>query len=167
MALTGTGENLSSEPPSPSEPELFNFDGDSQPPSLGKPHSNGIANGNATNSFGSNGTAEAVRRRPSATDISKVVSGAIPASIVGVASSAEALKEDVKITFALVSSVEWIELDSQVLVMPGISVASASSQAATTAASAPGSGLASMSGLEGFVGAVSEVVPGRVPVTEG
>ncbi|KAJ6049475.1 hypothetical protein N7460_003089 [Penicillium canescens] len=167
MALTGTDERLSSEPPSPSEPELFNFDGDPQPPSRGKPHCNGATNGNASNSFGSDGTAEAVRRRPSATDISKVISGTIPASIVGVASSAEALKEDVKITFALVSSVEWIELDSQVLVMPGISMASASSQAATTVASAPGSGSASMSGLEGFVGAVSEVVPGRVPVTEG
>ncbi|KAJ5776491.1 uncharacterized protein N7511_001502 [Penicillium nucicola] len=167
MALTGTGEEVISEPPSPSEPELFNFDGDSQSPSMGKSHSNGTTNGNSTNDLGSEGTADLFRRRPSATDISKVMSGTIPASIVGVASSAEALKEDVKITFALVSSVEWIELGSQVLVMPTISMTSISSQAATTAASASGSGSLSISGLEGFVGAVSEVVPGRVPVAEG
>jgi GTPase len=166
MALTGTGEELSSEPPSPTEPELFNFDSDAQPPSLDKPHTNGSTNGSATNNLGSDRITDAVRRRSSATDISKVISGTIPASIVGVASSAEALQEDVKITFALISSVEWIELGSQVLVMPGISMASASSQAAATVASGPGSGAMSMSGLEGFVGVVSEVVPGRVPVTE-
>ncbi|KAJ5383866.1 hypothetical protein N7517_001777 [Penicillium concentricum] len=163
MALTGSGEELSSEPPSPSEPEFFSFDGDPHPPSE-KP------DGNATTDNSVDGTGDAVRRRPSATDISKVMSGAASASIVGAASSAEALKEDVKITFALVSSVEWVELGSQVLVMPGVSMAAAPSQSGATVASAPGSssasGTASMSGLEGFVGTVCEVVPGRIPVAE-
>ncbi|KAJ6128940.1 hypothetical protein N7471_010157 [Penicillium samsonianum] len=160
MALTGTGEELSSEPPSPSEPEFFSFDGDSHSPSE-------KSNSNPTTNNIVDGAGDAVRRRPSATDISKVMSGVSSASIVGAASSAEALKEDVKITFALVSSVEWVELGSQVLVMPGVSIAS---QSGATVASAPGSssasGTASMSGLEGFVGTVCEVVPGRVPVAE-
>lgn len=164
MALTGTGEELSSEPPSPSEPEFFSFDSDTRPPSEGK------LNSNATTNSTMDGTADTVRRRPSTTDISKVMSGVSSASIVGVASSAEALKEDVKITFALVSSVEWVEVGSQILVMPGVSIASASSQSGATVASAPGSssatGVGSMSGLEGFVGTVCEVVPGRVPVSE-
>ncbi|KAJ5189291.1 hypothetical protein N7491_005619 [Penicillium cf. griseofulvum] len=159
MALTGTGEEISSEPPSPSEPEFFSFDGD--------PHPSGEkSDSNGTTSNSVDGAGDAVRRRPSATDISEVMS----ASIVGAASSAEALKEDVKITFALVSSVEWVELGSQILVMPGVSMASVSSQSGATVASVPGSssasGTASMSGLEGFVGTVCEVVSGRVPVAE-
>ncbi|CAI7657973.1 unnamed protein product [Penicillium glandicola] len=162
MALTGTGEELSSNPPSPSEPEFFSFDGDSHSPGE-------KSNGNPTNNS-MDGAADAVRRRPSTTDISKVMSGVSSASIVGSASSAEALKENVKITFALVSSVEWVELGSQVLVMPGVSIASVPSQSGATVASAPGSsspsGTASMSGLEGFVGTVCEVVPGRVPFAE-
>ncbi|KAJ5513494.1 hypothetical protein N7463_003046 [Penicillium fimorum] len=162
MALTGSGEELSSELPSPSEPELFSFDGD--------PHPSEKPNDIATTNNSVDGAGDAVRGRPSATDISKVMSGAASASIVGAASSAEALKEDVRITFALVSSVEWVELGSQVLVMPGVSMASIPSQSGATVASAPGSssasGTASMSGLEGFVGTVCEVVPGRVPVAE-
>ncbi|KAJ5773283.1 hypothetical protein N7457_008179 [Penicillium paradoxum] len=161
MALTGTGEEVSS---GPSEPEFFSFDGDAQPPRE-KPNENGIINNTM------DGAADVVRRRPSATDISKIMSGTSSASIVGVASSAEALNEDVKITFALVSSVEWVELGSQILVMPGVSIASASSQSGATLASAPGSspaaGMIPMSGLEGFVGTVCEVVSGRVPVADG
>ncbi|KAJ5506652.1 hypothetical protein N7453_005609 [Penicillium expansum] len=163
MALTGTGEELSSEPPSPSEPEFFSFDGDQHSPSE-------KSNSNPTENNTVDGASDAVRRRPSATDISKVMSGVSSASIVGAASSAEALKEDVKITFALVSSVEWVELGSQVLVMPGVSTVSAASQSGATVASAPGSssvsGTAYMSGLEGFVGTVCEVVPGRISVAE-
>ncbi|KAJ5164209.1 uncharacterized protein N7500_006039 [Penicillium coprophilum] len=163
MALTGTGEELSSEPPSPSEPEFFSFDGDSHTPSE-------KSNSNTGTSHSADGTGDAVRRHPSTTDISKVMSGAASASIVGVASSAEALKEDVKITFALVSSVEWVELGSQVLIMPGVSMASVPAQSGATVASAPGSssacGTVPMSGLEGFVGTVCEVVPGRFPVAE-
>lgn len=168
MALTGTGEGISSEPPSPSEPEFFSFDGDSQSPSGDK------SNDPGTNGFmGSNdgdGATDADRRRPSATDISKVVSGASSSSVVGAASSAEALKEDVKITFALVSSVEWLELGSQIILMPGTSMASGSSQSGATVASGPGSGsgsgAVSMSGLEGFVGTICDVAPGRVPTLE-
>jgi GTPase len=162
MALTGTGEEIPSEPPSPSEPEFFSFDGD--------PHPGEKPNTNATTSNIVDGAGDTIRRGPSTTDISKVMSGAASPSIVGAASSAEALKEDVKITFALVSSVEWVELGSQILVMPGVSMASAPSQSGATVASAPGSssasGTASMSGIEGFVGTVCEVVPGRVPIAE-
>ncbi|CDM34599.1 Protein synthesis factor, GTP-binding [Penicillium roqueforti FM164] len=163
MALTGPGEDISSEPGSPSEPEFFSFDGDPHSPSE-------KSNGSTIPSNTEGGARDVLRRRPSATDISKVVSGISSASIVGAASSAEALKEDVKITFALVSSVEWVELGSQVLVMPGVSMASAPSHSGATVASAPGSssasGTLSMSGLEGFVGTVCEIVPGRVPVAE-
>jgi hypothetical protein len=52
----------------------------------------------------------------------------------------------IDITFAFISSIEWVELGSLVVVMPG----------ATTATSATGDSV-SLSGLEGFVGRVSEV----------
>ncbi|KAH8704828.1 hypothetical protein BGW36DRAFT_366228 [Talaromyces proteolyticus] len=52
----------------------------------------------------------------------------------------------INITFAFLSSIEWVELGSLVVVMPG----------ATTATSATGD-LVSLSGLEGFVGRVCEV----------
>jgi GTPase len=164
MALTGTSEDeeLCSEPPSPTEPGLFSFDGDVQNPSKEK------ADGTSTFHSAVDGASDPVRRRPPATDISKVMSGA-SASIVGAASSAEALKENVRITFALVSSVEWVELGSQILIMPSVSIAAASSQSGTTVASAPGAssaGTVSMSGLEGFVGTICEVVPGRVQGAE-
>jgi hypothetical protein len=103
-----------------------------------------------------------MRRRPSATDISKVVSGT-PGNGCGVS---ESFKEDVRITFGLVTSVEWIELGSQVLVMPGMSMTASSGVAVaptpgTGAGNGTGNGIVSMSGLEGFVGTVCEVVPGR------
>jgi GTP-binding protein EngB required for normal cell division len=144
MALAET-DNEPASPPSPSEPEFFSFDGDGPSPGPEK----GSANTN-----GSDGT---VRRRSSATDISKVVSeaaGVVPGT------SREAFQEDVKITFALVTSVEWVELGSQVLVMPGVSMATASN--GVSVAGASGNGAVSISGLEGFVGRVCEVLPGRV-----
>ncbi|CRG84572.1 hypothetical protein PISL3812_01838 [Talaromyces islandicus] len=52
----------------------------------------------------------------------------------------------VDITFAFISSIEWVELGSLVVIMPG----------ATTATSATGDSV-SLSGLEGFVGRVSDV----------
>lgn len=172
MALAGEDDEPSSPPPSPSEPEFFSFDGDTQSPGREK-GSNGQSNGPGSGS-GSNGTT--VRRRPSATDISKVVSGAanlVPGISTSTSTSTEAFKEDVKITFALVTSVEWVELGSQVLVMPGVVMASSSSGVAL--ASVPGSGYGDgngngpvlLSGLEGFVGRVCDVVPGRSLGNEG
>ncbi|CAG8153124.1 unnamed protein product [Penicillium salamii] len=165
MALAGSGEDASSAPPSPSEPEFFSFDGDSQLP--GEKYTATGAN-RAMRNVDGDGAANVDTRRPSAIDLSRVISGASPASNVGIASSAQALKEDVKITFALVSSVEWLELGSQILVMPGTSMAPGSQVGATMAsASAPGPGSnsvpTSMSGLEGFVGTVSDVALGRSP----
>ncbi|KAJ5173203.1 hypothetical protein N7492_005796 [Penicillium capsulatum] len=147
MALAATDEP---DPPSPSEPEFFRFDADaSTPAQSGNGQSTAFAPG-----------ARDIRRRSSATDISKVVSGAAghgPETGVGV-SRAHGLQENVKITFALVTSVEWIELGSRVLVMPGVSMATTSSGVAVAST---GSGSALMSGLEGFVGTICEVVPGK------
>lgn len=151
MALAGTSDEPASSPPSPTEPEFFRFDGDGHSPK---------ENSSNRQTNGSNGT---VRRRPSATDISKVVSGTasvVPGMSTSTSTSAETFKEDVKITFALVTSVEWVELGSQVLVMPGVSVATTSSGVVVGSASS-GNGSVSMSGLEGFVGTVCEVVSGR------
>ncbi|KAJ5550192.1 hypothetical protein N7461_004890 [Penicillium sp. DV-2018c] len=163
MALTdGEDAELRGQPPSPTEPEFFSFDTDVQYPSKEK------VVGTSTVHTNVDGASDLGRRRSSATDISKVMAGP-SASVVGAASSAEALKENVNVTFALVSSVEWVELGSQILIMPSVSVASASSQSGSTVASAPGAGSAgtvSMSGLEGFVGTVCEVIPGRVPGAE-
>lgn len=139
MALADTHAEPSS-PPSPSEPEFFSFDGDGPSPGREKVQSNG-----------------SVRRRSSATDISKVVSEA--ASVVP--GTKDALREDVRITFVLVTSMEWVELGSQVLVMPGVSMAIASNGNGVSVAGALGNGTVAMSGLEGFVGRVCDVLPGR------
>lgn len=148
MALAGTNDEPASSPPSPSEPEFFRFDGDGHSPKEN------------TSTRPSNGANDSVRRRPSATDISKVISGS--AGVVpGTSASAETFKEDVRITFALVTSVEWVELGSRVLVMPGVSMATLSNGVAVGSASASGNGIVPMSGLEGFVGTVCEVVAGR------
>ncbi|CAG7920298.1 unnamed protein product [Penicillium olsonii] len=164
MALAGTGEDLSSEPHSPSEPEFFRFDGDSHLP--GEKSITAGAN-RAMGTIDVDVAADVDHRRPSAMDISKVISGSGSASNVGGGSFAQSLEKDVKITFALVSSVEWLELGSPILVMTGTSVVPGSSQAGATMTSNPGSGSGStpttMSGLEGFVGTVSGVVLGRVP----
>lgn len=151
MALASANDELVSAPPSPSEPEFFSFDGDSSPsPGKEKAQGGSHVNGNAIGG---------VRRRQSATDISKVVSNTISDGVQNGTSAPETFNEDVRITFALVTSVEWIELGSRVLVMPGVSMGSSSGVAAST----PGSGPAvvPMSGLEGFVGTVCEVVPWR------
>jgi GTPase len=159
MALAGAGDEPASPSPSPSlsptEPEFFSFDGDTQssPPS-------GKNKGSSAN--GTNDIDGSIRRRSSATDISKVVSGT---SGEGPGAS-ETFKGDVKITFGLVTSVEWIELGSQVLVMPGMSMTAPSGVAVApvpgcSAGNSNGNGIISLSGLEGFVGTVCEVVPGR------
>jgi GTPase len=64
-----------------------------------------------------------------------------------VRSSVNSAHEDLKITCSFVTSVEWVEIGSRVLLMPGVSGALASAQN-------PGS----PSGLEGFVGRVCDVV---------
>ncbi|KAJ5460647.1 uncharacterized protein N7458_002199 [Penicillium daleae] len=159
MALAGAGDEPASPSPSPSlsptEPEFFSFDGDTQssPPS-------GKDKGSSAN--GTNDIDGSIRRRSSATDISKVVSGT---SGEGPGAS-ETFEGDVKITFGLVTSVEWIELGSQVLVMPGMSMTAPSGVAValapgSSAGNSNGNGIISLSGLEGFVGTVCEVVPGR------
>ncbi|KAJ5387829.1 hypothetical protein N7509_010370 [Penicillium cosmopolitanum] len=156
MALAGANDELVSEPPSPSEPEFFSFDGDHSPsPSPGQEK----VNGGGPQMNGAN----EIRRRQSATDINKVVSNNVPENGVnqknGTSMPSETLREDVKITFALVTSVEWIELDSRVLVMPGVTMGPSSGIAMSTPAS--GAAVVPMSGLEGFVGTVCEVVPWR------
>ncbi|PYH92517.1 GTP-binding protein [Aspergillus ellipticus CBS 707.79] len=55
---------------------------------------------------------------------------------------------EIKVTFALVTSVEWVEVGSRVLLMPGASTALASTQGAGAVAS----------GLEGFVGRICDVL---------
>ncbi|KAJ9199635.1 hypothetical protein DTO164E3_4520 [Paecilomyces variotii] len=59
-------------------------------------------------------------------------------------------KERINITFAFVSSIEWLEIGSQVLVMPGISAGASEPDRPT-----------SLTGLEGFVGRISEVLGGE------
>ncbi|KAL2011979.1 hypothetical protein VTN00DRAFT_4697 [Thermoascus crustaceus] len=55
--------------------------------------------------------------------------------------------EDIKITFSFISSIEWVEVGSQLLVMPGAATSPAASGA--------------MTGLEGFVGRICEVLDGE------
>ncbi|KAF7593521.1 hypothetical protein BBP40_011432 [Aspergillus hancockii] len=64
-----------------------------------------------------------------------------------VRSSVHSTHEDIKITCSFVTSVEWVEVGSRVLLMPGVSGALASVQS-------PGS----PSSLEGFVGRVCDVL---------
>ena len=56
-------------------------------------------------------------------------------------------QEEICITFSFVTSIEWVEVGSQVLLMPGASIASSSE-----------TGSVSPSGLESFVGRVCEVL---------
>jgi GTPase len=60
--------------------------------------------------------------------------------------SSEADRGHINITFSFISSIEWIEVGSLVVVMPG----------ATSTTSATGESVA-LSGLEGFVGRISEI----------
>ncbi|KAJ5081594.1 hypothetical protein NUU61_009858 [Penicillium alfredii] len=186
MALAGAGDDRPSDPSSPSEPEFFSFDGDGQgSPSWEKPSSsssNGATTGSTSVHVGGgssighdhghgNGTASHdVTRRSSTADISKVVAGtasSTPAALGTAPSAHQPLSEDVKISFTFVTSVEWIELGSQVLVMPGVSMASSSGVAVASAAeSGSAAGTVPMSGLEGFVGTVCDVVSGKIPGIE-
>ncbi|KAI2965569.1 hypothetical protein CBS147323_5741 [Aspergillus niger] len=93
-------DEVISRPPSPTEPEFFNFDGDTS----------GYERG----------------REPGVQDM--------------VQSSSNPGQGDIKITFEFVSSVEWIEVGSRVLLMPGTSTALVSAQ-----------GSSQTSGLEGFL----------------
>ncbi|KAA8644214.1 hypothetical protein EYZ11_004540 [Aspergillus tanneri] len=105
MALAG--DDIVSRPPSPAEPEFFDFDGD-------------IAD----------------RERDGESEVNQMI-----------CSSRSAAQEEVNITFSFVTSVEWIEIGSRVLLMPGASSALASAHNPT-----------SPSGLEGFVGRVCDVL---------
>ncbi|KKK19478.1 hypothetical protein AOCH_006498 [Aspergillus ochraceoroseus] len=64
-----------------------------------------------------------------------------------VRSSGNSVQGNIKITFSFVTSVEWVEVGSKVLIMPGASAALVSAE-----------GSSSRSGLEGFVGRVSKVL---------
>ena len=152
MALASANDEFISRPSSPSEPEFFSFDGD---------HSNSPSPGREKTQARVDESSE-IHRRPSATDIKKVVSNTVLEAGVRNASSSDvpdSLHEDVKITFALVTSVEWIEPFSKVLVMPGVPMGTSSGVAMSTPSS--GTTVVPMSGLEGFVGTVCEVVPWR------
>lgn len=72
--------------------------------------------------------------------------------VVNVSSGSES--DRVNITFAFISSIEWIAVGSQVVVMPG-----------TTTASSAHADSVSLSGLEGFIGEVVEVKK-RIPDNE-
>lgn len=99
-------DEVISRPPSPAEPEFFEFDGDGPD------------------------------RETDRAEVGEVVN-----------SSENSEQEDIYITFSFVTSIEWVEVGSQVLLMPGAAMASSTT---------PGS--LSPSGLEGFVGRVSEVL---------
>ncbi|KAL2856002.1 hypothetical protein BJY01DRAFT_187155 [Aspergillus pseudoustus] len=96
-------DEIISSPPSPTEPEFFSFDADSE-------------------RFGVGGRNEMI--------------SAIENTV----------QDTIDITFSFVSSIEWVEIGSKVLLMPGASAALASAQ-----------GSSSPSGLEGFVGRVHEI----------
>ncbi|KAF9885463.1 hypothetical protein FE257_012899 [Aspergillus nanangensis] len=100
-------DEVISTPPSPTEPEFFDFDSD------------------PTDGFGGSGS-----------EVNKVVR-----------SAGTCTQEDVKITFAFVTTVEWVEIGTRVLLMPGASTALASAPSTTTP-----------TGLEGFVGRVCDVL---------
>ncbi|KAL2819684.1 hypothetical protein BJX63DRAFT_418662 [Aspergillus granulosus] len=99
-------DNIVSSPPSPTEPEFFSFDADSES-----------------------------REDVQTPEVNKVVSV-----------SEGTVQGSINITFSFVTSVEWVELGSKVLLMPGASTALASTE-----------GSRSPSGLEGFVGRVCEI----------
>ena len=69
-------------------------------------------------------------------------------------------QEDVHITFSFVTSLEWIEIGSRVLLMPGGSMGSSSSlsNGPSTTGSGSVSGSTGLLGLEGFVGRVRDVI---------
>ncbi|KAJ5495833.1 hypothetical protein N7539_000949 [Penicillium diatomitis] len=158
MALAGANDDCGldsrhdSRSSSPTEPEFFSFDGDDKSsPSPSKDKA-----GRTTRAHGS------IQRRPSANDISVMVSGTSGDG----ASASTAINEDVKITFALITSVEWIELGLQVLVMPGVSMTASTGVVASASPANGGNsstigGVTAISVLKGFVGTISEVVLGK------
>lgn len=75
------------------------------------------------------------------------------ADVQKVIDSTDTVEEDVHITFSFVTSLEWVEVGSRALVMPGVSTSVSS-----TPASGSGSGSGGLSGLEGFVGRVRAVI---------
>ena len=110
-----------STPPSPAEPEFFSFDGDAS-------------------ERGRETAGPSHQRRAGDAEVRNVIDSA---------NSHGQEETDVHITFSFVTSLEWVEAGSRVLLMPGVvSMASASSSVA-------GSG--GLSGLEGFVGRVRDV----------
>lgn len=74
------------------------------------------------------------QRRGGDADVQRVIDSA---SVTG--------QEEIHITFSFVTSLEWVEVGSRVLIMPGVTMGSSSS-------STP-----ELSGLEGFAGRVSDV----------
>ncbi|KAL1970145.1 hypothetical protein VTN77DRAFT_6550 [Rasamsonia byssochlamydoides] len=109
--------DVASSPPSPTEPDFFNFDGDDDDKEGHKD--------------------SATRRTRPESD-----------KIIDISSASG--HERINITFSFISSVEWIEVGSLVVVMPG----------ATTTASGSG-GPVTLSGLEGFAGRISDVTIGE------
>lgn len=103
-------DEVISRPPSPTEPEFFEFDGDGPD-----------------------------REKGRGAEVGEVIN-----------SSDRREQEEIYITFSFVTSIEWVEVGSPVLLLPGASMASSST---------PGS--ISPSGLEGFVGRVWEVLHGE------
>ena len=119
--VTLSGDEVISSPPSPpTEPELFRFDSD--------PADGGYAPGG----------------KPKGGSSSASSYNAVHNVVVN--NSAAREEEEVRITFAFISSVEWIEVGSRVFLMPGVSAAS----------SANGDPV-QFSGLEGFFGRVCDV----------
>ena len=106
--------------PSPTEPEFFSFDGDT--PERGR-ETAGLSH----------------QRRPGDAEVRNVIDSA---------NSHGQEERDVHITFSFVTSLEWVEIGSRVLLMPGVSMASASSS---------GAGSGGLSGFEGFVGRIRDV----------
>lgn len=122
--VTLAEDEVISSPPSPTEPEFFSFDHDVGDLERG-PNGGGNGNGNGNGSV-----------QP---QLNKVISD----------SSFNTTREDIRITFSFVSSIEWLEVGSRVLLMPGASIAPSTS----------GDPVA-LSGLEGFVGRVCDVLTG-------
>lgn len=116
--VTLAEDEVISSPPSPTEPEFFSFDGDP-----------GDRERNQGGGF---------QQRRNGTELSKVISSN---------SSGNSEYEDIRITFSFITSIEWVEVGSRVLLMPGASSMASSAAGATV-----------LSGLEGFVGRVCDVL---------
>ena len=128
ICVTLAEDEVTSEaPPSPTEPEFFSFDSD---PADQAGNDNGYNNNGHRASTNYN------------YDVSSEVSEVITNSSTS--------REEIRVTFSFISSVEWIELGSRVLLMPGVSMASSDERGSTMY----------FSGLEGFSGRVCDVLDG-------